>query len=259
MLGASSGNGNAAVTRPVHPQRVDLWHVPLQQYRRRIDEVCRMLAPSEMRSVRDMVEPHRSRRLLARTSLRLVLSEYVGLPPPDLQFVYGSWGKPALKVSAVTQGLEFNLSTSNDCCLIAVTRVGPVGVDIEAVVPVPEARKLARRYFAPDEAAVLEMESHGGSVQPFFRYWTAKEAYAKALGRGLSIPLGKYRIPEQFLHQNSAVVTDLDGGRLMLIRVDPESEVIGSLAVRIRAGRPTLLKRSLDSELAERWISNRSC
>lgn len=208
-----------------------------------------LLAPSEMRSVEDMVEPHRSRRLLARASLRIVLSGYVGLSPADVQFRYGTWGKPALEPCPASQGLEFNLAASKDSCLIAVSRAGLVGVDIEAVAPVPNAQQLARRFFAPAEASVLEAGGAGGGVQSFLRYWTAKEAYAKALGRGLSLPLAAHVVPEQFLHQRSVSMIDSDGKRWLLIRVDPKLDVVASLAVQVDADSLTLLEATLDADV----------
>lgn len=229
--------------------RVDLWRVSLQQHPRRLEGAGRLLAPGEMRSVEKMVEPQRSRRLLARASLRIVLSGYVGLSPTDLQFTYGAWGKPALKGRPASQGLEFNLSTTEDSCLIAVSRAGLVGVDIEAMAAVPHAQQLARRFFAPAEAAALEAGDDGGGVQHFLRYWTAKEAYAKALGQGLSFPLAACVIPEQFMRRKSVAACDSNGKRWILIRSDPTRDVVGSLAVQTEAVNLTVLEMTLGSHV----------
>lgn len=235
---------------------MDLWDVPLLQSRRQASAACRLLAHGEMRSVETMAEPHRSRWLVARASLRIVLSAYVGVSPGEIQLVYGPWGKPALEASTASQGLEFNLSKSNDSCLVAVTRIGPVGVDIESVAPVPRVRELARRFFAPSEAAVLEAQDDEGRLPAFLRYWTAKEACAKALGRGLSLPLPAYLVPEEFLHRSRVRLTGLDGGRWVLVQVDPGSDVVGSLAVKTDADDLIVSKRTLESELVAGWMSD---
>ena len=216
-------------TRPDR-QQVDIWRVGLQQDPRHVESACSLLSPEEIGSVERVVEPHRTRRLLARASLRAVLSRYVGVPPAHVGFTYGPHGKPLL-AGRQSSAVQFNLSTSGDVCLIAVSRTGPVGIDVEMVAPLPDAGQIVRRFFADGEAAALGL-GDADDVRRFLRYWTAKEAYAKGVGAGLSLPLAEIVVPREFEHEERVTLLGTHGERWSLIRADPGSETVATLAAK---------------------------
>jgi 4'-phosphopantetheinyl transferase len=114
----------------------------------------------------------RRRYLTAHAALRAILSRFTAA---NLEFTAGPKGKPYL---ACVPDLHFNLSHSHERALVAVTRDGEVGVDIERVRSVPNIPAIAERFFPPGEdAPVNEAE--------FFRRWTQIEALLKARGVGL--------------------------------------------------------------------------
>lgn len=119
----------------------------------------------------------------SRIALRCVLSDYVDRAPDELEFRYGRYGRPAL---ADARGLDFNLSHSGSMALIAVVRGARVGVDLQRVEPERDLRQLARRFFAPEEAASLEGLEGSAFERAFFRLWCCKEAYLKALGTSIA-------------------------------------------------------------------------
>jgi 4'-phosphopantetheinyl transferase len=120
-----------------------------------------------------------------RSLLRGSLGAYLGLPAESLQFETGPWGKLALRDCP----LRFNVSHSGACLLLAFAWQQEVGIDAEQIRSdfVPE--ELALQVFSPSEQAWLRDCPAGSGHQAFLTLWTAKEAYVKAAGNGLSFPL----------------------------------------------------------------------
>jgi 4'-phosphopantetheinyl transferase len=234
-------------TRPDR-HRVDIWRVGLERHPKHVEEASSLLRPEEISSVERVVEPHRTRRLLARASLRVVLSRYLGVSPADVAFAYGPHGKPLL-AGRRSSPVEFNLSTSGDVCLIAVSRTRPVGIDVEEVTPLPDTGRIARRFFTAAEAAALG-PGDGVDVRRFLRYWTAKEAYAKGVGAGLSLPLAEIVVPREFEHEERVTLLGGQGERWSLIRVDPGSETVATLAVKAPSEELIVVAENLDLDLS---------
>jgi 4'-phosphopantetheinyl transferase len=124
-----------------------------------------------------------------RAPARAILASSVGGDPTRLVFERGAHGKPAL----VGHELEFSFSRSGQWALLAVSRDRPVGVDVERVKPGRAVDRIARRRFAPAEAAALARQE-GDRAAAFHRCWTGKEAYAKGLGAGLTVGLATFSV-----------------------------------------------------------------
>lgn len=128
----------------------------------------------------------RRRFLAARLLLRQGLGRYLGVEPGSLVFAYGPHGKPSL---AENCGLKFNLSHCEDAALLAVAADVEVGVDIERLRAFDDAERLAAQFFAEGERSAFLAAPPEKRDAGFLRIWTRKEAYVKALGEGLSLPL----------------------------------------------------------------------
>lgn len=119
-----------------------------------------------------------------------------GVPPAKQQLTANPYGRPELEGR---EDLWFSLSHSGPWIVCAVAEQ-PVGVDVE--LPRDGYAAIARRFFSPEETAQLRDETD------FLRVWTAKEAFLKALGRGLTLPLTSFQVelaPEgAFLHQDKS-------------------------------------------------------
>jgi len=137
------------------------------------------------RAARFRFERDRLRFIAGRGILRHILSRYLNQPPERLQFTYGSHGKPELMDGG---GIHFNLSHSGDWALYAIAPT-PIGVDLEALRPVPQMTSIVERYFAKQEKAFFKGLSEDAKTDAFFRAWTCKEAYVKAIGQGLTLSL----------------------------------------------------------------------
>ncbi len=133
---------------------------------------------------------------LWRTSVdapvRLMLARYLDRDPWSLEFAYGPYGKPRLVDG---DGLEFSWARSGGVGVLAVVRGRDVGVDVERVDPSRARGPIADQLFADDEAAELRSLPEESRIRRFFELWTQKEAYAKALGTGVALPLRRLRAP----------------------------------------------------------------
>lgn len=141
------------------------------------------LTPAERARADRYRFPADTRRFsLARGWLRQVLGAELGIPAPDVTFA-DTRGKPRL---APVGGPCFNLSHAGELAVIAVC-AGEVGVDIEPETSAPAALEAAAIACTPAEAAALSLLPPGDRGRAALRFWTAKEAYLKATGEGLSV------------------------------------------------------------------------
>lgn len=167
--------------------RIEVAFVPVSLAE--VDPLWSLLnADERRRAERFRFDADRRRSIVARGTLRTLLGRRLGRDPRGLMFTEGKQGKPAL----VNGELEFNVSHSGDRVAIAIAEGTAVGIDIEVEQPrMTDLASLARRYFAPDEAAEVEKT---GDASLFFTIWTAKEAVIKAVGGGLSIELASFSV-----------------------------------------------------------------
>jgi 4'-phosphopantetheinyl transferase len=198
---------------------VRVWRVDLRRPPEWIEEAAAsLLAGDEREPGRDEIWEVWRRRVAARAALRIALSRSLACPPRTLRFQRGPNGKPELTAVAGSRGeLHFNLTRSGDCCLIAVSSVGPIGIDVERVVAFPEMEEIVRRRFAPPEAAAIGELSGDRRVRAFYNCWTRKEAYLKARGVGLAAEL-------------DSVVVSVDDERPAILSLEEDDRDAWSIA-----------------------------
>lgn len=132
----------------------------------------------------------RQRSGLSRAILRHLLGAACNVAPEAIRFCYGAHGKPALREPQ--RDVSFNLAHSGDVGLIALTRGRDIGLDVERVRAEAATFAIAERFFAAAEVAALRALPPGQRLDAFFRCWTSKEAFIKARGLGLSLPLDSF-------------------------------------------------------------------
>ncbi|MEW6240627.1 MAG: 4'-phosphopantetheinyl transferase superfamily protein [Chloroflexota bacterium] len=147
-------------------------------------------ADESQRAARFHFDTDRLRFITAYTSLRRILARYLQCDPRDLNFSANAYGKPFLP----DHEIDFNLSHSGEYALIAVTRGRKIGVDVEFIRDDIELESLAARHFSPREVSELLALPLKQRVVGFFNCWTRKEAYIKAQGLGLSLPLDSFDV-----------------------------------------------------------------
>ncbi len=163
---------------------VHLWHVPLHEG---AEGAWLFLSSEEKARARRFVAPKLAERFVAaHGALRRIVGAYVGCRPADVHFSFNKTGKPFLPGN-----VHFNLSHSGDVAVIGVVRGNhAIGVDIERLQPVPDALDIARRWFSPEERRWIEKNPD----RRFLRCWTLREAFLKALGVGLHMPLNEFGV-----------------------------------------------------------------
>jgi len=174
---------------------VHVWQVALDCSPAAIQRLANTLSTDEIhRATRFYFERDRRRFMVSRGTLRTILAAYSSVPPEQLRFHYGPQGKPELVAVADEVSLRFNLAHSHELALIAVTRGRELGVDLEWIRPLPAAEAIAGRFFSPNERTVLRALNGEQQQLTFFTCWTRKEAYLKARGDGLSLPLDQFDV-----------------------------------------------------------------
>ena len=174
---------------------IHIWRVSLTMSQGEIDRFSRLLASDEQEKAgRYRFEKDRNQFIIGRGLLRTLLGCYLGCEPRHVSFRYSSYGKPSLGEPLASSGLQFNLSHSHQLALLAFTYTRDIGIDIEYMRPNVEFEQLAEHFFAPEECAVLRSVAPSARAETFYNCWTRKEAYIKARGEGLSIPLASFDV-----------------------------------------------------------------
>lgn len=186
---------SSTVSAALSPGAVHVWAVRLDRSASQVDDLRDALSGDELdRASRFYFERDRRRFVCARGALRQLLGAYLDVDPACLSFGYGLHGKPSLS-RGEAGALSFNVSHSGELALIAVAP-GDVelGVDVEEVRAMPDRDDIARQCFAPSEIARLQALPAQAREDAFYRCWTRKEAYLKALGDGLAKPLDSFEV-----------------------------------------------------------------
>lgn len=176
-------------------KEVHIWRIALSGHELLLPALRKILSADEIeRADRFYFERDRQSFTVARAAMRQILSRYVNVSADKLTFSYGAKGKPELAGAAEPASINFNLSHSGEFALLAVARGFCLGVDIERVKPEFGGDDIAERFFSSNEVAVLRAIAAEARVEGFFSCWTRKEAYIKALGEGLSVPLDSFDV-----------------------------------------------------------------
>ena len=168
----------------------------------------------------------------AHALLRATLSDFFARAPQDWAFVTGAWGKPRVDASDASTRLCFNLSHTRGHVAVAVALDREVGVDVERVAPDRADEEVARQLFAPAEFADFQQEPEAGRAEAFFDFWTLKEAYIKAMGLGVALPLKDFAFTREPLRISFAPTLDDTPSRWLFRRFRPEPDVAMALAAR---------------------------
>ncbi len=126
----------------------------------------------------------REEYLVSQGVLRFLLSRYLGKDPVSVRIDRKDKGKPWCREDP---SLCFNMSNSGGVCVLAFARDQEVGVDVEALRTLPDVDELIRTNFKPAEIRQINKDPRE-KQERFFRFWTFKESYLKAIGEGMRLP-----------------------------------------------------------------------
>jgi len=176
-----------------------VWQADLGMPPNQLDSLYELLDQEEQtRASRFRVRGPRDEFVASHGFLRLVLGKYLHVDPRAVRFQLAEKGKPEL----IDGNLRFNLSHTQGAAVAAMVRKWPVGVDVERIREDTEAMELAERFFSAAEVDWLRSQPTSERIPSFFACWTAKEAYMKACGTGLSTPLAGFSVTPSAANKN---------------------------------------------------------
>lgn len=214
---------------------VHVWAISVREFASVAAILALPLSDQERaRAERFHVAADRERFIVAHGVMRSLLGRYLNLEPAYVPVTWRSYGKPMLHRELVSYQLEFNISHSRDLILMAVACERAVGIDIEYRRVDLSWEAIAQSFFAPGEILALHMLPIDARMPAFFDVWTRKEAYCKAIGKGLSLPFEQFEVSVA-AEQPAVVLHDLiDPGASddwSLTTVDAGAEYSAALAV----------------------------
>lgn len=165
------------------------------------------------RASRFHFEKHRRQFVVARGALRMLVGRYLQTKPEAVRFAYGAYGKPMLDAEHRNSSLRFNASHAAELALYAFVHDYEVGIDVEYINRDFASEEIAQRFFSAYEVRMLTALPPTERAAAFFRCWTRKEAYIKAIGSGLSHPLDTFDV----------TLAPNEPAALLRVEQDPES------------------------------------
>lgn len=165
---------------------VDVWTIPLKGSAEELQAAQRLLSAEEQTRVKRLrFKLHQERTILALAQRRSILAHYLNQPPESIVFSVGQHGKPYI----LNHPIHFNLTHSHELALLAVCKEAEVGIDIEYWRPRINIEGLVKKVFTQNEQKNYFALAESQTMASFYQVWTSKEAFVKALGKGLYHPL----------------------------------------------------------------------
>lgn len=238
---------DAPESGPLSAREVHVWYVLSDDVSnaRVLSRYAAMMSPEERaRHDRFVFAKHRHQFVVTRGVVRTLLGRYLAIEPAACAFVANHYGRPAVVPGPSGRRVEFNVSHTNGLVACAIARVPEVGVDVEDIGRALPGCDIAARYFSATEARTLSDMPHAARTSRFFDYWTLKEAYIKARGMGLSLPLNGFSMhlddggPPRI---SFAATIDDDSSSWQFAQFDPTPT--HRLAVAVRRHGPDLTIR----------------
>jgi Phosphopantetheinyl transferase len=215
---------------------VHVWRTDLNLLPPRIDALRSLLTEEELtRAERLRFEHHRRRFVVARATLRLLLSQYLRVAPEQVAFEYLADGKPCLHANHGIKPIEFNLSHAEECAVYAFAVERALGIDIEYLTHPVDYQPVARRFFSPGEVQALKCVPEALRKRAFFECWTRKEAFVKATGKGLAQSFDQFEVsvapgePARLLNVKSF---PQEAQRWSMYTLDVGPDYVGALVVQ---------------------------
>lgn len=228
----------AGPTTPLlRENEVHVWSASLDVSPSHLFELRRILSEDERKKEERLrFQRDKDHHVASEGALRAILARYVGMPPASLRFERNAHGKPSL-AAALGLRLRFNMSHSQNLALYAITCGREVGIDVECVRNGFAETQIAEQFFSPDETTRLQQLPQALQQRAFFHTWTRKEAYLKARGEGLTVPLNEFDVsvhPDEPPALLSAQHSAQEVGRWALRALEPAPDFVGTVVVEGR-------------------------
>jgi len=181
------------VTLSLSKDHVDIWLCDLKQLSGDINIFYSILSDDErQRADKLKVEDKKQQYIITRGALRQRLGLFTNIEPKDFVFDYLEHGKPVLINDARYANITFNVSHSHDLALIAIAQNQNIGIDIEKINHESKHDQLVARFFSEAEQTEFQTMAEVNKARAFCACWTRKEAFIKAVGKGVGYGLDKF-------------------------------------------------------------------
>ncbi|WP_111977975.1 4'-phosphopantetheinyl transferase family protein [Algibacillus agarilyticus] len=193
-------------SHPIVANTIEIWQASTEQFdfaHLKASEGHLLNAAEQKKLSEFKFEADQLRYLVTRLFIRKILSHYFsGISPEYWHFKTNAFGKPSIANQKMPFLLPFNLSHTRQQIVCAVSSGVDVGIDIEHVDALREYSDIAARFFSSPESDYIQSLDTEHQRHAFYQIWTLKEAFIKAEGKGLSLPLDQFSF--RFDEQNIA-------------------------------------------------------
>ncbi len=229
----------------LNENKIYIWKINLENSKYNPGDLLQILSEDEISQADRITSPAgQNRFIIGRGYLRIILGACIKTDPGKIQYTYNSFGKPFLS-PAHRNPVRFNLSNSRSTALIAVSKGYEIGIDLEYIKTNRDFERLADRYFHRRETADLMKLPRTERIEAFYNCWCRKEAYIKARGMGMAIPLDQFRVSVNPDEPPLLLSTEHDPGAYQcwgLKQISPGNDFAGAVAANLKRFTMELLE-----------------
>ncbi|WP_069792062.1 4'-phosphopantetheinyl transferase family protein [Cyanobacterium sp. IPPAS B-1200] len=217
---------------------LDIYSVNTNKFLSDLPYFKSLLSPDELDKIQRFKNKLQGdRTCIGRAKLRIILSSYLNINPDKIVFNYNKKGKPFLRDYP---NLHFNLSHTDHWIVYGISNQ-LIGVDIENISKQVKFKQLAKRFFCPSEFQLIEQVNQENKAKLFYTLWTAKEAYLKATGEGLSGGLDAIELSYNFLSEDIEIISENTRTEWQIKNLKIDNNYLVSVAVKSKNKLPNKL------------------
>jgi 4'-phosphopantetheinyl transferase len=173
----------------IQNNQLHIWYIP---FNKNLVDYDILSSDELLRASEYKFNLHKYHFLVYRCALRKILSYYHDLHPKQLIFRYSSHGKPYVPNNPLS--IQFNFSHSSGIAVLGITKYHPIGIDIELIKPLEDIKLISNQFLSELEHVSFLILPESERLESFYDIWTKKEAFIKAIGKGLSYQLNKFSV-----------------------------------------------------------------
>jgi len=165
---------------------IDIWYIDTNKFLGNLEYMKSISSKNEIsKSNKFQTADLRNRYTICRGILRILIGKYLNIHPSDIKFSYNDCGKPSVLNVPTNSPFGINVSHSENYCAIAISNHENTGIDIEKINVIKNVHKIANRYFGKEESIFIKSNLSINTFTKFYKIWTRKEAFYKAIGVGI--------------------------------------------------------------------------
>ncbi|HSD64457.1 MAG TPA: 4'-phosphopantetheinyl transferase superfamily protein [Ignavibacteriaceae bacterium] len=174
----------------INQNEVHVWNYPLNIVDTDVEYFYGLLTDEEKKGIDKIrLQGVRDGRVISKVIVKDIISKYLGVNSDQIKYSYNRFGKPVLPEDINFPGLNFNISHSESLGIIALVKQKQIGVDLERIIDLADLDDIIKLCFSKNEQGFFKDLEGLEKTKLFYKVWTGKEAFIKAIGKGFSFPL----------------------------------------------------------------------